>query len=128
MRRRNEELKNNKNATSVEPFWQDFNSTITEICREKENPLASGSSRRGPSNPIRNKHMNLTQTLNSFKFGQDGVGSGKKDLTKEPISHRDKLVGKLQPLKHLKAGQIESRQFKKETDSTTEFREGKSNN
>ena len=130
MRKRNEELGKKKNTTSVEPFWQDFNSTITEICREKVNPLASGSSRRGPSNPTRNKQMNLTQTVNTFKFGQDGgVGSGKnRDLTKAPISHRDKLAGKLQPIKHLRAGQIESRKFKKETDSTTEFRDGKSNN
>ena len=57
------------------------------------------------------------------------MGSGKnRDLTKAPISHRDKLAGKLQPIKHLRAGQIESRKFKKETDSTTEFRDGKSNN
>jgi len=54
IRLRNEEHKNKKNMTAVEPFWQDFNSTITEICREKDNP-GSGASRREPSQRTRNK-------------------------------------------------------------------------
>ena len=33
IRLRNEELSKRKNQTSVEPFWQDFNSTITDICQ-----------------------------------------------------------------------------------------------
>ena len=50
IRLRNEEHKNKKNMTAVEPFWQDFNSTITDICREKDNPMGIvGASRRGPS-------------------------------------------------------------------------------
>ena len=39
---RNEELNKKKNMTSVEPFWQDFNSTITDICHDKEHPNKSG--------------------------------------------------------------------------------------
>lgn len=33
IRLRNEEVSKRKNMTSVEPFWQDFNSTITDICK-----------------------------------------------------------------------------------------------
>ena len=50
IRLRNEELNKRKNITSVEPFWQDFNSTITDICQQKENPNANKMGRtRGPS-------------------------------------------------------------------------------
>ena len=38
IRLRNEEQNKRKNMTSVEPFWQDFNSTITDICKQKEDP------------------------------------------------------------------------------------------
>ena len=62
IRLRNEELSKRKNQTSVEPFWQDFNSTITDICKQKEDPSAStaagGHRARGPSQPqMRNKKM-----------------------------------------------------------------------
>jgi hypothetical protein len=53
IRLRNEEHKNKKNMTAVEPFWQDFNSTITDICAEKDNP-GSGAGRREPSQRTRN--------------------------------------------------------------------------
>ena len=33
IRLRNEEISKRKNQTSAEPFWQDFNLTITDICR-----------------------------------------------------------------------------------------------
>lgn len=52
-RQRNNELMQKKNMTSVEPFWQDFNSTVTDICRQKEaGPRNKSMSRtRGPSQP-----------------------------------------------------------------------------
>ena len=52
IRLRNEELNKRKNHTSVEPFWQDYNSTITDICKQKEDPSVVTMGRtRGPSQP-----------------------------------------------------------------------------
>ena len=54
-KRRNAELQKKKNIASVEPFWQDFNSsTVTDICREKEQGQIRNKSMnrsRGPSQP-----------------------------------------------------------------------------
>ena len=49
IRLRNEEQNKRKNQTSVEPFWQDFNSTITDICKQKEDPQMGTGRTRGPS-------------------------------------------------------------------------------
>ena len=49
IRLRNEEQSKRKNMTSVEPFWQDFNPTISDICKQKEDPHAKMSRTRGPS-------------------------------------------------------------------------------
>ena len=73
IRLRNEEVSKRKNLTSVEPFWQDFNSTITDICKQKEDPAQKMGRTRGPSQPqMRNKSSNKMQmnsTMNSFKMG-----------------------------------------------------------
>ena len=74
IRLRNEEQNKRKNMTSVEPFWQDFNSTITDICKQKEDPSVNKMGRtRGPSQPqMRNtssKKMQMNMTMNSFKMG-----------------------------------------------------------
>jgi hypothetical protein len=62
IRLRNEEIKSRKNASNIEPFWQDFNTTINDICREKENPQSSKvkqmSRTRGPSQPQMNYSVN----------------------------------------------------------------------
>ena len=47
LRQKNEEIsRKRKNISNVEPFWQDFNSTITDICKQREDH---------PSNPNVNK-------------------------------------------------------------------------
>ena len=51
-RKQNEEMSKRKNMTTVEPVWQDFNSTIEDICRQKEDPKQNmNRSTRGPSQP-----------------------------------------------------------------------------
>lgn len=102
-RARNQEQSKRKNLTSVEPFWQDFNSTITDICRQKEEPHQAKLGRtRGPSQPqARNKKMQMNMTMNSFKMGQGSVESDHAHVGH--ASQREKHVGKLQPLQSLKA-------------------------
>ena len=101
IRLRNEELGKKKNMTSVEPFWQDFNSTITDICQEKEHPQGKMQRQRGPSQPaMRNKSskkMQMHQTHTSFKMGQGSVESDHTHVAASAGSKRDKHV-KLQPL------------------------------
>ena len=88
--------------TSVEPFWQDFNSTITDICRSKEEPQSNKMARtRGPSQPaMRNKshnkmQMHQTQTVNSFRMGQGQVESDSTNFGHGAASQRERHVTKL---------------------------------
>ena len=113
IRLRNEELNKKKNMTSVEPFWQDFNSTITDICHDKEHPNKAGNKMgrtRGPSQPtMRNtstKKMQMNQTLNNFKMGQGSVESDKTNVM-SAVSQRERNV-KLQPLTNTKTPKIDS--------------------
>ena len=86
-RLKNEMLSKRKNMTSVEPFWSDFNTAITDICQQKEAPAKNGLANgrnRGPSQPnMRNQSKNnmaMNQTLNSFKMGQGSVESDQSGL------------------------------------------------
>ena len=84
-RQRNEELSRRKNVTNAEPFWQDFNSTITDICKQREEHPTNRSinkankRQRGPSQPtLRNnskKGMSMHQTMQNFKMGHGQVDS-----------------------------------------------------
>ncbi len=57
-RKNQEEMHKRKNMTTVEPFWQDFNSTITDICKQREDHPTNQSvnkankRQRGPSQPV----------------------------------------------------------------------------
>ena len=61
----------------------------------------------------------MNQTLNSFKMGQGSVESDQTTMFGGgAISTREKHVGKLQPLNHIKTPKIDSKHFQNETKST----------
>lgn len=123
IRLRNEEYKVKKNNSSVEPFWNDFNQTMTSIMAEKEKPTRG---RRGPSNHKRNMSNNVGPMNLTMQGFRKAVDHRKTDLKSGvPSSQRDRPNGKLQPINHLKAGKIETihQHSKPEVQSELGFRE-----
>ena len=103
-RQRNNELLKKKNMTSTEPFWGDFNSTVTDICRQKEAAPRNKSMNRarGPSQPsMRNGKMN--QTTKSFAIGHGNVEQERSQNSFGQVNGhstvREKQNVRLEPIK-----------------------------